>query len=153
MPATQDQPPDSQKLVPYLLYKDVGKALTWLRKAFGFIECGDRFAAEDGTILHAAMQISKGGEVLMMGCPGPEFKNPKKLGAATQLIYINVDNVDKHFARAKKAGAKVVSKLEDTFYGDRRYGVVDPEGHQWFFAQHVREVSSAEMKKAAKAQL
>jgi uncharacterized glyoxalase superfamily protein PhnB len=58
--------------------------------------------------------------------------------------------VDKHYARAKKAGAKILEKPADTFYGDRRYGVTDPEGHQWFFAQHVRDVSEAEMKKSMK---
>ena len=137
----------TQKCTPYLLYKDVGKALTWLRRAFGFTEFGDRFTGPDGTIQHAAMTISEGGEVIMMGCPGPKYKNPKKLGSVTQLLYINVDNVDKHFARAKKAKAKVLDKLEDTFYGDRRYGVEDPEGHQWFFAQHVRDVSPEEMQK------
>ena len=35
------------------------------------------------------------------------------------------------------------------FYGDRRCGVADPEGHQWFFAQHVRDVSAEEMRRAA----
>ena len=84
----------------------------------------------------------------MMGCPGPKYKNPKKLGSATQLLYINIDKVDEHFARAKKAGAKILSKPENTFYGDRRYGAADPEGHQWYFAQHIRDVSPEEMKKA-----
>lgn len=144
-------PADSQRLTPYLLYKDVGKALDWLEKAFGFTEYGDRFEGEDGTIQHAAMRISRGGEVVMMGCPGSKYKNPKQLKSTTQLLYINVGNVDKHFARAKKAGAKVVSKLENTFYGDRRYGVTDPEGHQWYFAQHIRDVSANEMKKAMKS--
>jgi len=150
MPKKQEPPPETQKLAPYLLYKDVGKALKWLQKAFGFKECGERFTGEDGTVQHASMQISKGGEIVMMGCPGPKFKNPKKLGAVTQMLYITVDDVDKHFKRAKKAGAKVVNKLEDTFYGHRRYGAADPEGHQWFFAQHIRDVSSEEMQRAAK---
>jgi len=138
---------NSQHLTPYLLYNDVGKALLWLRKAFGFTEFGERFKGPHGTIQPAAMRISRDGEILMMGCPGPKYKNPKALGTATILLYVNVDNVDKHFARAKKAGAKVLSKPEDTFYGDRRYGVSDPEGHQWYFAQHIREVSPAEMRK------
>jgi uncharacterized glyoxalase superfamily protein PhnB len=63
-------------------------------------------------------------------------------------MYVTVDNVDQHFARAKKAGAKIFQKLEDTFYGDRRYGAVDTEGHQWYFAQHLRDVTPEEMKKA-----
>ena len=138
-----------QKLTPYLLYKDVGKALDWFSKSFGFVEFGDRFTGEDGTIQHAAMRISKNDEIFMLGCPGPKYKSPKKLGSVTALMYINVNNVDKHFAHAKKAGAKIINKLEDTFYGDRRYGATDPEGHQWFFAQRIRDVSPEEMKKAA----
>ena len=128
-----------QMLVPYLLYKDVGKALTWLTKAFRFIEDGEQFTDEDGTIQHAAMKISKDGECFMLGCPGPKYKNPRKLGTATMLMYINIDNVDKHFARAKKAGAKVIEKPTDTFYGARRYAVTDPEGHHWYFAQDIGE--------------
>jgi PhnB protein len=145
----QKTPAPIQNITPYLLYKDVGKALDWLSKAFGFVEYGDRFAGEDGTVQHAAMQITKNGEAVMMGCPGPTYKNPKKLGTATVLMYVNVDNVDKHFARAKKAGAKIVEKPNDTFYGARRYGAVDPEGHQWYFAQVIRDMSDEEIKKAA----
>jgi PhnB protein len=139
----------SQTVMPYLLYNDVRKALAWLGKAFGFLELGERFEAEDGTIQHAAIVTRQGGDAIMMGCPGPKYKNPKKLGTATQMLYIYVDDVDKHFARAKKLKPKVINKLEDTFYGDRRYGVEDPEGHQWYFATQVRKVSSEEMKKAA----
>jgi len=151
MPKKKTSKENSQRLTPYLLYKDVGKALTFLSKAFGFVESGDRFTGQDGTVQHAAMKISPDGEIFMMGCPGPKYKNPKKLGSLTQYLYINVDNVDKHFARAKKAGATILEKPADTFYGERRYGVADPEGHSWFFAQHVRNVSPEEMKKAAAA--
>ena len=77
---------NSQKLTPYLFYKDVGKALDWFSKAFGFIESGDRFTGEDGTVQHAAMEISPKGEVFMLGCPGPKYKNPKKLGSVTALM-------------------------------------------------------------------
>ncbi len=91
---------------------------------------------EDGKLNHAAMQF--GDDLIMMGYPGPEYKNPKKLGAATQMLYINVDDVDKHFARAKKAGAKILEEPQDTFYGHRRYGAEDPEGHQWYFARELK---------------
>jgi hypothetical protein len=33
----------------------------------------------------------------------------------------------------------------DQFYGDRRYGVTDLEGHLWWFATHLREVSTEDM--------
>jgi PhnB protein len=139
------------QIIPYLLYKDVASALAWLRKAFGFKEFGDRFEGPDGKVQHAAMQHTDR-SIFMMGCPGPKYKNPKKLGSVTQIQYVTVENVDQHFLKAKKAGAKILEKPSDTFYGARRYGAVDPEGHQWFFAQKVRDVPRAELKKHMKAQ-
>jgi uncharacterized glyoxalase superfamily protein PhnB len=151
MKSTKKAPTHEQRIIPYLLYRDVGSALAWLKKAFGLKVTGDLFKGEDGTIQHATVKMPDSEDFVMMGCPGPKYKNPKKLGAATQMLYIYVDDADKHFARAKKAGAKVLEAPADTFYGERRYGVADPEGHQWFFAHVVREMSMAEMKKAHKA--
>jgi uncharacterized glyoxalase superfamily protein PhnB len=61
---------------------------------------------------------------------------------ATQSLYINVNEVDKHFELAKKVGAKILEEPKDTFYGHRRYGAEDPEGHQWYFAQEISKRST-----------
>jgi len=58
----------------------------------------------------------------MMGYPRLNYKNPKRLGQATQSLYVNVDDVDEHFERARKASATILEDPKDTFYGDRRYG-------------------------------
>ena len=50
----------------------------------------------------------------MLGSPGPDFKNPKVLGQATQNLYVDVDDVDKHHARAVKAGATIIEEPQDT---------------------------------------
>jgi len=97
----------------------------------------------DGKVLHAEMVLGDG--VVMMGCPGPDYRNPKQLGHVTQHLYIYVEDVDTHFERAQAAGAAILEKPADQDYGDRRYGAADPEGHQWFFAQRVRDVSVEEM--------
>ncbi|HJZ67864.1 MAG TPA: VOC family protein [Blastocatellia bacterium] len=122
------------RITPYLYYEDVDAALDWLTRAFGFQEF-ERMRGGDGKTMHAAMK--HGDAVIMMGHPGPEYKNPKHLGHATQSLYVNVDDVDKHFERAKAAGAKIIEEPEDQFYGDRRYGAEDLEGHQWYFATRV----------------
>ncbi len=123
-------------ITPYLLYEDVGAALEWLSKAFGFRKFGAPMTRPDGKINHAAMKL--GDDLIMMGYPGPRYKNPKRLGHSTQSLYINIDDVDKHFARAKKAGAKMLARPANTAYGARRYGAEDPEGHQWYFAQELK---------------
>lgn len=125
-------------ITAYLLYKDVAGALNWLGNAFGFQET-ERMNGPDGKVGHAAMKLGK--DYIMMGCPGPKYKNPKRLGSVTQMLYIDVGDVEKHFRRAKKAGAKILERPQDTFYGHRRYGAEDPEGHQWYFAQPIPKPS------------
>jgi uncharacterized glyoxalase superfamily protein PhnB len=120
-------------ITPYLLYQDAGAALDWLAKAFGLRRTGHAYKGADGRISHGAMTL--GEAQLMLGSPGPDFKNPKLLGVATQNLYVDVDDVAKHYARAVAAGANIIEQPTDTVYGARRYGAEDPEGHRWYFAQ------------------
>ena len=138
MPA--NPPENMPRITPYLLYEDVAGALDWLAKAFGFRE-RMRMPGPDGKIGHAEMEFVDG--VVMMGCPGPNYQNPKRLGHVTQNIYVYVDDVDKHFEQAKRAGATILREPQDQFYGDRTYGAADPEGHHWYFAQHIRDFTAS----------
>lgn len=124
-------------ITPYLLYEDVDGALKFLSRAFGFRKFGKPMKRPDGKVNHAAMKL--GDDLIMMGWPGPAYQNPKRLGESTQSLYINVADVDKHCARARKAGATIIEDPADTFYGHRRYGAEDPEGHQWYFAQEIKK--------------
>lgn len=134
--------PDFPVVTPYLLYEDVSAALKWLAEAFGFRE-RQRFAEPDGTVTHAEMVVGEDG-VVMLGHPGPEYRNPRRLGVWTSYVHIYVPDVDAHCARARDAGATIVRGLNDESYGDRRYDAEDPEGHRWSFAQRLRDVPPEE---------
>jgi uncharacterized glyoxalase superfamily protein PhnB len=127
-------------ITPYLYYEDVAGALKFLAQAFGFEKHGPEMKGPGGKINHASMKL--GEDMVMMGHPGSAYQNPKRLGQATQSLYVNVDDVDKHFAKARKAGAKIIEEPADTAYGHRRYGAEDPEGHQWYFAHEIRASKS-----------
>jgi len=130
------KPIEGPRITPYLLYRDVGRAMKFLSKAFGFKNL-DSMKGDEGEILHAAMQF--GDALVMLGYPGKKYKNPKKLGHVTQSLYVMVDDVDAHYRKAKKSGAKILEKPSDMFYGHRRYGAADPEGHEWYFARNLGE--------------
>jgi uncharacterized glyoxalase superfamily protein PhnB len=67
-----------------------------------------------------------------------------RLGTTTVVVHVYVDDVDAHYERAKAAGAEITQEPADQEYGDRRYTARDVEGHQWFFATRVRDVSPSE---------
>jgi uncharacterized glyoxalase superfamily protein PhnB len=124
-----------QTVTPYLLYEDAGAALEWLTNAFGFRETS-RIDGEQG-VGHAEMDVGDG-SIVYLGAPGGDFKRAKEAGR-TSLVYLLVDDIDRHYARAREAGAVIVEEPTDQDYGDRRYAAEDPEGHRWYFAQPVGE--------------
>lgn len=128
-----EYPETYPRLSPYLYYQDTGAALEWLANTFGFRE---RFRSvdDDGTLRHAELEF--GDAVIMLGSP-PGYRNPRELGQVTVGLYVHVDDVDAHFEHAKAAGAEIEAPPEDKPYGDRLYGALDPEGHQWWFAQSL----------------
>ena len=131
--------PRYPRVTPYLLYEDVPAALAWLAAAFGFDE-RLRLPAEDGTVTHAEMAIGDDG-VVMLGHPGPDYRDPRHGAGATALVYVMVDDdLDAHAERARSAGATILREPQDEAYGDRRYDVEDLAGHLWSFAQQQREV-------------
>jgi PhnB protein len=130
-------PDDFPRITPYLLYEDLDNTVDWLINAFGFSE-RFRMPDADGKLTHAELQLGDG--VVMMGHPGPDYKNPKHLGASTQLVYVYVDDVDAHCERARAAGARITEEPQDMFCGDRRYAAEDSEGHVWNFAARVKAV-------------
>jgi PhnB protein len=136
-------PPEGYPRVsPYLLYQDGVAAIDFLSRAFGFRE-RMRMQDDQGVVGHAELELDGG--VVMLGQPGGDFKTPRELGLDTSLVHVYVDDVDAHYTRAKAAGAEITREPADQSYGDRNYAAKDPEGHDWFFSQHVRDVSMEEM--------
>ncbi len=144
MPAN---PPEGfPRIAPNVFYDDVGQALEWLGKAFGFTK-RMTLPGPDGSIVHAEMAVQDSVIMMSPAASTDEWKSPKTIGGSvTTTLYVYVDDVDAHFAQARSAGAKIIAELEDMFWGDRTYVAVDPEGHRWTFAQHVRDVAPEDMK-------
>ena len=99
----------------------------------------------DGRITHAELRLGKGR--VFLATPTPDYQSPKhhretcaaarKWSAVPWVIdglLVHVDDIDQHFARAKSAGATLLSDLEDQPYG-RLYRAEDVEGHRWMFLQ------------------
>jgi len=57
---------------------------------------------------------------------------------------VRVPNVDRHFERAEKHGAKILQSPADYPFGERQYTAMDFAGHTWTFSQSIADVSPEE---------
>jgi uncharacterized glyoxalase superfamily protein PhnB len=129
-------------VVPYLFYEDTEAAAAWLSDAFGFTEML-RHTTRDGMVTHVEMTFA--GESIMLG--QLDRSDGQLLGYTSvrgkqhsSFVFILTPDVETHFERALRAGAKVISPPADKPYGQRQYTVEDLEGHRWSFSQQVRDV-------------
>jgi PhnB protein len=127
---------------PYLIAKDAGGLLEFLRGAFDAEETF-RMNAPDGSVSHAEVRI--GDSVVMVGEAGEAWP------ARPSALNLYVPDVDATYKAAVAAGGTSKDEPADQFYGDRRATVVDPAGNQWFIATHVEDVPPDEMERRAKA--
>lgn len=131
-----------------LTVKKGNEALQFYQKAFGAVELY-RMPTPDGGIAHAEFVI--GTTKIFLSDEAEDwhaFAMPE--GASASCLFgIMTDSCDESFARAKEAGAEVLSEPADQFWGSRSAIVKDPFGYRWSFSEVIEEVSPEEMMKRA----
>ena len=135
-------------ITPAIVVRDAASAIDFYKSAFGAEEL-NRMPGPDGKIMHAEIRI--GDSIIMLGEENEQWgtHSPKSLNGTHGSLHMYVDDADAAFQRALDAGATVKYPLEDAFWGDRYGKVTDPYGHEWGLATRVKELTPAEMQKAA----
>jgi uncharacterized glyoxalase superfamily protein PhnB len=139
-------PPGWPRISSSLYYQDAAKAIDWLCHAFGF-EVRLKVEGDGGRIEHSELTFGDG-IVMVAGVEKsdkmPYIRCPNDIGGGnTQNMFVYVDDVEAHCKRARDAGAKIVvepktSDYGDDYWSDRSYQCQDLGGHQWWFAQRLR---------------
>src|SRR5207244_7614313 len=112
-------------------------AAEWLSTTFGFQErTAFRHITPDGSVGRVQLEVAD--SLITIGTPSIHGSSPR--AGVSSMLYVYVDDVDAHYQHARAAGATILMELRDQPWGDRLYQATDPEGHQWTFAQHIRDV-------------
>ncbi len=138
-------------VTPHLVVRGASEAIEFYKKAFGAQELSRAPAPDGKSLIHAMLQIGDSRVFLNDEFPDRDVLSPLGLKRSPVTIHLYVQDPDRVFHQATQAGARVVMPLADQFWGDR-YGIlVDPYGHHWSIGSHIKDVSPAEMQKAAAA--
>ncbi|TMC96597.1 MAG: aminotransferase [Chloroflexi bacterium] len=133
-------------VIPMIAYEDGPTAMDWLAGAFGFKERA-RMTGPDGRLSHGEMEAGEG--LIMLATPSPDYHGPKKhreeceharkwssVPYIVDGVLVYVPDVSAHFERARRAGANILSEVEETPDG-KRYRAEDIEGHRWMFVERA----------------
>ena len=115
-----------QMVNSYLAVADVGAAIAFLERAFGFAR-GVVLPGSDGELRYAEMR--HGDSVVMLIRKG----DSATASGGAAALYTYVDDVDRVMARAREAGAGV-GEAQEKPWGDRAVVVTDPDGYRWVLA-------------------
>jgi PhnB protein len=150
---TQPIPAGHENLIPHLVCSPCAEAIEYYKRAFGAQEI-QRSPAPDGTrIMHASLRIGRSIVFLVDDFPefcGGKSESPKALNGTPVTLHHYVVDCDAAMKRAVDAGGTVLMPATDMFWGDRYGAVVDPFGHKWSFATHIKDLTPEQMQAGMK---
>ena len=117
-------------------YREPEQSAKWLCEAFGF-SIYHVAKQPNGEIQYISLKLGRnfvlinpaGGAVFADLLVGPESVGKR----TTQTCYVNVSEIEMHFAQSKLSGAEIALEPETDSDGSSFYMCRDPEGHLWIF--------------------
>lgn len=134
-----------QTVTPYMCVRGAKAAIQFYKDVFGARELFRLTDPGDGRIGHAELAI--GGAEIYIADEYPDFGalGPDAIGGTPVTLHLSVTDCDVACARAEAAGAIVLRRPADQFFGERTAQIQDPWGHRWFLAQWIEDVTADTM--------
>jgi uncharacterized glyoxalase superfamily protein PhnB len=112
-------------VIPVLRYPDPSAAAQWLGKAFGFtvrLRIGNH---------RIQMRAGEGCFTIAEGNIQPNY---------SVTVQVRIEDMLSHCARARLAGARILTEPTEHIYGERQYDAEDFYGHRWNFTETIADV-------------
>jgi PhnB protein len=145
--ATRPIPEGFHTITPYIAVSSGEAALKHYEKALGAKVLHKMLMPGTSKIMHACLDI---GSSKLFLCDEMEGMKAPQAGVGGSQFYLYMADVDASHKKAKAAGMKELAAPKDMFWGDRMSSLMDPFGHRWDLASHVRDVAPEEMAAAVK---
>lgn len=135
-------------ITPHFVVPDAAQAASWYARAFGAEE-QSRIPLPGGKVMTVVLTIGESTVHVGSEFPQAGILSPRSIGGTATVLQINTTDADALWKRAIAAGASAHHELADQFWGERHGQLIDPFGHRWNIAQHIRDVPQEEIAAAA----
>ena len=135
-------PAELHSITIHLTVDGAAQYIEFLKRAFDAVEL-TRSPSPDGRLLNASVRFAN--SAMMLNDVFPEFGGEAYRSGPAVRLTLYVPDADAAWATAIAAGCKVVSPIEDQFWGDRYGEVKDPFGFVWAIATHLEDLTAAEI--------
>ncbi|MBS2537209.1 VOC family protein [Catenulispora sp. NF23] len=122
-------------VAPWIVTEDTGAWLDFVTAAFDGVELG-RVPLADGSIGHAEIRV---GDTVLLA-----FDRRADWPAMPSLLRVFVPDADAAFAASLRAGAREVTALSNSAFGQRGGRVRDPFGNIWWVTASTETVTVEE---------
>ncbi|MEW2527327.1 VOC family protein [Streptomyces sp. NPDC047071] len=122
-------------VAPWVVTDDTGALLDFVAAAFDGEELA-RVPVEDGTVGHGEIRV---GDTVVLA-----FDRRPDWPVMPSLLRVYVPDADAAVAAAVAHGARVVTEVSDSAWGDRGGRVRDPFGNIWWVVSRQEEVAPDE---------
>jgi MerR family transcriptional regulator, thiopeptide resistance regulator len=121
-----------QRRISILVYEDLEAAYDYLIRVFT-LGPGQLSRDDTGKIVHGELHAGDGVLWLHPETASSKLVSPQRVGVATSMVALMVDDVDSHYRHAVEQGADIQYAPLDQPYGYREYSARDLEGGLWSF--------------------
>ena len=147
MATTKSIPEGVQAVFPMLVCQSPEAEMNFCAAAFGAVEQVRR-PGPDGSPIHIAMRINEAFLVVQSEFPDmAASRAPSPDGSSPVVIFVYVADVDQAVERGLAMGAKILSPVQNQFWGDRTARILDPSGHVWTVASRIEETTEEQRAK------
>lgn len=137
-------------VTPVIVVKGVQDAIEFYQGCFGAEPSQEVLSQDELTVVAVTLKIGNSLVRVIEESLENKILSPSTLGGAAASLHLYINDIDSHWQQALDYGARPVSGLQDTYWGER-YGIIaDPFGHHWSMASKIENLSKDELATRAK---
>ena len=134
-------------VLPIFAVRDAEASVKFYMEVLEFSEMF-RMPGESVPIAFAMLAFGQG---VSLGLSHMEAPEPKGLGCVL-MLYVPEDlDIDAYYDRVRARGANIAQEIADEYWGDRAFGVHDPDGFYLKFCKAIKRMDPDEIVEASKA--